>query len=428
MTKSNSVFGVDQIWETEMAKLKIRQAHEAEQAQLARYREEEEERRKQEKRGKKKKDRKGKGKARESDFPELHSQDTMPEKGVDGERALMDGFSPINRVPDLPPMLQFSPEKAPAREVAVQEQVADSDSDEDVPLSQLRQTVRTRPGSMRPPSTSTMHRADNASDSDSDVPLAQLRKAKSSKSPNIDKPTLTLSTEFAPTLDLGDIPPSATGSLGLNLPAPENSSEMTKPTQEEVGEDDDVPLLLRQAHIKSLAPAVTAVSNDDDDDVPLGVRQSMLLSTNSISGFRPPDPALYAPGYHPGYQSPYQPVQMHPHAHAASMYGYPPAQWGSPMPMQGWPPQFSQQPQQMGYPSPSYPFPPAPPMGMPMNMGHMNFPDLNAMMQAQGQGIPGPPNPEAGLPSENIDSWRKGVDPAVAPPASVGGGSGSRRS
>lgn len=425
MTKSASVFGVDQIWESEMARLKIRQAHEAEQAQIVREREEEEERRKQEKKNRKK-DRKGKGKAKEYD----HQPQNMLGNGLErvasnASGALMDDVSPINRISDLPPTLQFSPEKPPPKASfgAERGQMGDSDSDEDVPLSRIKQNAKTRPPSVRQPKPA------GSSDDDSDVPLSRLRKSKSSF-PAGDKPALTLSTDFAPTLNLGNVDESATGSLGLNLPVPQSASEMTKPTTEEIGEDDDVPLLLRQAHIKSLAPPRITASNDDDDDVPLGLRQSMLLGTQSMSGFQPPNPALYAPG--PGYGYP-----PNPHAYAASMYGYPPTHWGSPMPMQpqmtGWPPQHGYPQQQ--YP-PGYPYqhqmgggPYQPPMGggLGMNMSQMSFPDLGAMMNAQGQSMPPPPGMEGmgvgvQAQSDNIDSWRKGVDPAVAPP-SVGGGS-----
>jgi len=366
----------------------------------------------------KKKDRKGKGKMRESDY--------IAQDQLDHQRnGMMDDISPINRVPDLPPVLQFSPERRPPVEV-------ESDSDEDVPLSRIRQT-KSRPSSIHPS-------AERQIDSDdSDVPLARLRKPRSQAH---DKPTLSLSTEFAPTLDLGL--ESATGSLGLNLPVPQSASEMTKPTEEEIGEDDDVPLLLRQAHIKSLAPKKE--DNDDDDDVPLGVRQSMLLSSNSaanlnmMSGFRPPDPALYNPNYggYPQYQN--------PQAYTQSMYGYPPVPasgWGSPMPMPMWPQQpmgypYGIQPQQTGmshqYIQAQHTGMSMAPQqqtglrgGMGMNIGQMSFPDLGAMMNAQNQVVP--PGATAdmgagvGIQSGNIDSWRKGVDPVVPPAGSVGGGS-----
>jgi hypothetical protein len=425
MSKSNSVFGIDQVWESEMARLKIRQAQEAEQARLVQEREEEEERRKREKKDKKsKKDRKGKGKMTESDYQ------TQDQLAVDRDQDLTDDISPVQRVPDLPPMLQFSPEKPPARSKPEPE----SDSDEDVPLSRIR-NAKSRPSSLYP---STQQRQAESSD-DSDVPLSRLRKSKTSNPnpPAAEKPALILSTDFAPTLDLG---------------------------LEEIGEDDDVPLLLRQAHIKHLAQEK---SNDDDDDLPLGVRQSMLLNSNSntnlnggmMSGFRPPDPALYAPGQNPyGYPN----FQQHPH-YPGSMYGYPPAPapgWGSPMGMPTWP----QQP--MGYPyqipqqhtgmSNPYQIPPQhtgmsnpyqiPPQhtgmgmqpqqtglggGMGMNIGQMSFPDLGAMMNAHNQSVPpSSAHSEMGTGVQtqtgNIDSWRKGVDPVVPPTGSVGGG--SRRS
>jgi hypothetical protein len=452
MSKSNSVFGIDQVWESEMARLKIRQAQEAEQARLVQEREEEEERRKREKKDKKsKKDRKGKGKMTESDYQ------TQDQSAVDRDQGLTDDISPVQRVPDLPPMLQFSPEKPPTRPKPEPE----SDSDEDVPLSRIR-NAKSRPSSLYP---STQQRQAESSD-DSDVPLSRLRKSKTSN-PNpsaAEKPALILSTDFAPTLDLGL--DSATGSLGLNLPVPQSASEMTKPTTEEIGEDDDVPLLLRQAHIKHLAKEE---SNDDDDDVPLGVRQSMLLNSNStmnlngnmMSGFRPPDPALYAPAPNPyGYPN----FQQQPH-YPGSMYGYPPAPapgWGSPMGMPTWPQQpmgypYQIPPQHTGMSNP-YQIPPQhtgmsnpyqiPPQhsgmgiqpqqtglggGMGMNIGQMSFPDLGAMMNAHNQSVP----PSASLTemgtvtgvqtqTGNIDSWRKGVDPVVPPAGSVGGG--SRRS
>ena len=130
MSKSNSVFGIDQVWESEMARLKIRQAQEAEQARLVQEREEEEERRKRDKKDKKsKKDRKGKGKMRESDYQSIQDQ-----LAVDRDQGLADDISPVQRVADLPPVLQFSPEKPPSHPKPEPE----SDSDEDVPLARIR--------------------------------------------------------------------------------------------------------------------------------------------------------------------------------------------------------------------------------------------------------------------------------------------------
>jgi hypothetical protein len=403
-----------------MTKHKAREAREAEQAALDQHRQEEE-RLKAEAKGKKKKDRKGKGRENTPVVMERRYESEARERNEDT------GISPINRAPDLPPMLEFSPEKAPTQELpsqgpdtvvsgSGQKEVteSESESEEDVPLSQVRQTSRSRPSSLYPKSLKAPTE-EESSNEDGDVPLARLRRPNPlPTSTSTSKPTLALATDFGPGINLDQPPLSATGSLGLNVPVPQSASEMTKPTTEEVGEDDDVPLLLRQAHIKSLAPPRSA-DNDDDDDVPLGVRQSMLLAT-SPSGFMPPNPAMYAQGQGHMYGG-------HQYQHPASMYGYAP--YGHQpmphqmqMPMHGWP----QMPMPMGYP------PPPPPPNMGLGMGHMSFPDLSAMMQAQGQGFPNPDvaGAGAGLQSGNIDSWRKGVDPAVAPPPSVGGA--SRRS
>lgn len=97
---SKSVFGVDEVWEKEVAKLKI--IEEREKAALEE--EEAKERAKEAKRAKKgKKSRKGKERAVEPenyDFEPQQELDQAPD------------ISPVKRMPELPPTLQYSPEKA----------------------------------------------------------------------------------------------------------------------------------------------------------------------------------------------------------------------------------------------------------------------------------------------------------------------------
>jgi hypothetical protein len=122
MIKSKSVFGVDQIWEREMAKLRAMEEEEArakaEQAENERLRIEAAEAKM-----RKKEQRKSKGKSRimepalaspERGFPQGSYGDLAGEAGGAGS---VGAISPIRVVPDLPPTLHYSPERANTPEV-----------------------------------------------------------------------------------------------------------------------------------------------------------------------------------------------------------------------------------------------------------------------------------------------------------------------
>lgn len=404
LTKSTSVFGVDQIWEKEMAKLRIIQANEAEQ----RRQEEEKERIKQEKKeakkNKGKKSKKGKDKEAAARTAEYEPVALDEHEGVQTE----DDFSPIKKTDDLPPMLHFSPEKPPARPPPptdpVAPEVSSSDSEEDVPLSRIK-----RPTSVHSSKTvpAPVPEPESSDDEDGNIPLSRLRKPKPESAPRVSstspaKPVLALNTDFGPGQHVSD-DLQTTGSLGLSLPSAAREKALQHLTQPTVSQptggeedDDDVPLLLRQAHMKATSPA----NEDDDDDVPLGLRQSMRQSQASFN-FQPPHPASYMP-QHPPQPLPHtNSFYQHPqYAHSMmSMYGFPPPQ---PQVPHGW----GRYP---GTPVSGYPFPPMhqqPPMPMPGN--NMGMPPMNMTM---------PPLPQFAMmtsPSgqqDNIDNWRKGIAP-----------------
>lgn len=449
LTKSTSVFGVDEIWAKEMAKLKIIQAQEAAQLQIEQEAADEKEKRKQEKKAKKEKKSKGKdkGKGQGQEYAPvaLHDDPNAEFEGLASPEGYV--LSPIKKSGDLPPMVQFSPEKPPPRPVAdtvgqtddlggrrEEEQAGppraryeESDSDDDIPLSKIKRTTPAKPKA--PPPQPVVESSD---DEDADIPLSQLRKAKlppqtqSNTSPP--KPILSLNTDFTPKSSEELL---TTGSLGLTVPVSDvktmqvltqtstDRPTITRPTGGD-DEDDDVPLLLRQAHIKATNTNTGTNANDDDDDVPLGIRQSMRHSSyNSFqSHMIPPHPGAFMP------PNPYSAYIQQPQY---------PQQWQHQAP---YPPQ-SYMGMGMGYPGTpgSGYLPYQPPPGMPMAMtmpmnsnttGHLPSPPPVGMPMPGMPGMTMPPLPDFGLMDptgagpqhDNIDNWRK----AIATP-SVSGGS-----
>lgn len=434
LTKSTSVFGVDEIWEKEMAKLRIMQ--ENERAEKAR--EEEQVRLKEEAKAAKKNKGKRKKKA-ESGYEPVALRDEAEADQKEGQdqdlqrssEVVVEGFSPIRKTGDLPPMVTFSPEKAPVKsapriaeeksEVGEERDAAGlprrelseggSDSEDDIPLSRFRRsTLDRRPTSgLDKPSPSApvlVAASESSDDEDADIPLSQLRKPKPTAptaphKASPDKPVLSIETDFAPSYDQVE-QLHTTGSLGLALPATAIEKTMADLTQPSISqptggeeEDDDVPLLLRQAHIKATAPAVTG-HDDDDDDVPLGLRQTMRHSSMTFSPIQPPHPGAF----------------MSPYGHPASVYGYPPQQPSWPSPFHHHHHHQQQQQHAFGYPFAHMPAPSPMAMGMPhhmsMNMAMPPLPNFSMMS------LPMPTMDGAGhvqVQHDNIDSWRKGVAP-----------------
>jgi hypothetical protein len=428
ITKSKSVFGVDQIWEKEMAKLKLIQEQEDKEKEAARARADAEEMGGKKGKGIFKKD-KGKGRAKDpisdTGIPTLAppiTSETNP--GYDhGEREDGDGgVSPVKPISTLPPKLSFSPEKrmstmmpidanAPRRRAEGRGDLAgwsdsdddeanerrrrakakakakakvkpdrlqsDSDSEEDVPLSRLAK---------RPPQVIPMaipeipHSVTEESDEDEDIPLSKLK-----------YPAAQI-TITSPVLQLGADADLGSGSLGLEIPAsdldPKAPSAPTAPIANtpiaSMDDDDDLPLYLKKA--AAIPPAVTG-----DDDVPLAFK--------------------LAEGRQSQFQAPQYP-QMQEWSGMYPTMGYaPPASWYAGMPM----------PPTAQYPGSYHPYQGYQPVGMmPMGVQPM-FPPMPTMPQFPSMGsmdiaaMVRPPDP-----SKNIDSWRQQVAIQPTPTGATG--------
>ncbi|ORX33404.1 hypothetical protein BD324DRAFT_640007 [Kockovaella imperatae] len=295
ISKSRSVFGVDQLWEKELAKLKVRQEEEAREAAQQAAREALEGK----KRGKKDK---GKGKVTPTPIePEL----LLPSSPVRTTMELGHGLpiSPIKRLSGGPPRLSYSPAKAPPtmiphlagdeRRAAAGKndgwssdgedekqvpspEVDDDDSDEDVPLSRLA------------PKRSEL----DDDDSDEDVPLSKLATGK----PNENRPVKLTS----PTLNL-DTAEFGTSSLGLDIPG------LTPTTA--AAQDDDVPLALRR-------PATQLL--DAEDDIPLGLKRQSAFASPYGDAYLGSYPSMGMPSL------PSMPYGMpYPQYPPVNPYGYP---------------------------------------------------------------------------------------------------------
>lgn len=460
MSRSKSVFGVDEIWEKEMAKLKVIQEAEAREREKREAEEKAREEREEKRKGKKKRDKgkgtgKGKGKAVGREGAEDMGEqfdDSLPPGDGTGREIGPSGISPIVKIPVLPPTLDYQPEQVPAQPRShigieapgvrvsragigdwessdddeegtgskskrrgngkgkrngndnnehdhdnnhgnnddYETRLDSEDDEEDVPLSRLA----------RP-----LHQAEAVESEDDDeeeaIPLSRLRKPVSEVSALASNPILAVDTNTL----------SGSGSLGLTIP--ESKQDATVEQQPSGGgvEDDDVPLLLRQAHVKATA----AEKDGDGDDVPLGVRlrtgqMSQYGSTYFHQGQVPPT-SLYPvyPGQpqalYPGYGHEYNAYAGHGHGYGYGYQGYPsyptyqqmphvPAQYGMGMGMN-------------------------PPMGVDP-YGGMGMSVYAGIGMSMGQVPMSMPGPMGGPPNERaIDDWRKGV--AVAPVSSAGG-------
>ena len=331
MTKSRSVFGVDQIWEREMAKLKTMQEEDRVAAEAEAARRAAEDARK----GRKKKG-KGKEKARDQS---LHQPDHQPFEPIilarreepDTDHLHIQAqdqhhdsaptlyfLPPTGEIPSLP---SFEPSPLPdemqpkrvgsrmgledwadssddeGRPLSLMQKSrwsapahAEDDSDEDVPLSKI--VLSTSLGIV----TRGLMQAEEESsdDEDGNVPLSQLRKSPV-KSPiaggavsRLDQP-LELGSAFG------------SGSLGLDIPS-ETAKATTFPTNEN-DDDDDVPLLLRRQARQSATPAQDT-SHPIDDDLPLAYKRgaTTMPSANPPTSYMPavlPSPVVYPAMTHP---------------------------------------------------------------------------------------------------------------------------------
>lgn len=449
MPNSRSVYGVDALWEKEMAKLKIIQAEEeARRVERERKAAELAEKEKK-KKGWLGKDKKGKGKAKERDSvisPQSQSQDLSPNKQSPMELERREsgyggGISPLkNKLGDLPPTLRYSPEKATIPISSPPEDVArrpasraglDGWASEDEEDINARRRRKGKAKAAPPPAP--------ASDSEDDIPLSRMipppsqihiNQPRSNESDSEDEVPLSriaapraVSATSTPMIKLNS---DVIGSLGLSVPILPPSISPKPPTIVPTDsippiedDEDDRPLGLRPGlSIKSnlfdnVGPERTEAEKAEiEDDLPLGYKHAHAVGRQISVGSIPPSQSF----------SPYPQQQQWGMSQMGSMYGmgmmgYPNQPMG--MPMQGYGGGYGNMMGPMGH------------MGMPMGVplqgsGLPFFPQQQAQMgmmgptaQSQQQGMVGlGPPPLA--PGQNIDSWRKGV----RAPSTAGTGGG----
>lgn len=290
-----------------------------------------------------------------------------------------------NIVPQLPGL---PAPRRPASRLGAETWFAESDeeSDDDAPLSSARKGKGKL--NVAPPARPTMRAADSDSDedvplsrlkivdSDEEVPLSQLRKKES-----VGTPTTATTASGRP----GPLPniKAVGGPLKLDLPFSSTPTSPISPglsavmsgaaSGDDEKDEDDEPLFVRKARQRAAAPEKTA--EEIDDDLPLGWKHAGAGGAGGMGAraqsFVPTTASFY--GQNP-YGSPYG-VQ--------SAYGMP----GMGTPMMG--------------------------MGMPMN------PMAPPMMSQMGMGMPMgagmmptyQPGMEMPNPGSNIDKWRQNVAP-----------------
>ncbi|WVQ77682.1 hypothetical protein IAR50_007372 [Cryptococcus sp. DSM 104548] len=368
--KSQSVFGVDHIWEREMVKLRQLQEQEArvqKVQEMQRMRKEEEGKRKKEKK------RKSRGKSKLSEEwtredwenVEVSAKQEKTVEPLENKKAASAVGSDKEQDGD-----SFVAEGSVSGSPVINELVEEEDSDSDdpeanVPLSRLaNKSASLRSSSVHNASGSASITQPSAAasmvdddDSDEDVPLSRLAR----KSPS--------ATSSHPR------PPNTSSPLRLSLSS--SSPVPSKSYSEEYGaEEDDLPLAIRQAQSKGLKPPTRA--EVVEDDLPLGYKHADVvqrqMQKRNISGMSGVGMGMGMPmgsPYNFMWGMPQMPMGQMP---MGMPYGQPPMGCGMGMDM--------------------------PPMGM---MGQMSMPNPvpGAGGVAGGDGQEGP--------AANIDSWRHEV-------------------
>lgn len=263
-----SVFGVDTVWEREMAKLKEMQ----EQQRLA----DEARKAQEEKKGKGKgKGKKGKGKQEPPAFPSTSANE-----------ALSPAAPELNRMSSAPPTL---PTITPLRD-QLPPPASPGESETSLPsANRRRRSVATldaggwfagssdgeeEPGAKRDSGPRAMPVSGGRDeDSDDDVPLTNIKVHAPASDEDEDAPLSSLikaKENVLPDLKSGLAPDLAT-SLGL---APDVNPTNTAKTDDS---DDEVPLAIRRQSMMPQSPTNLkpgAEDDDDDDEKPLGLRLS----------------------------------------------------------------------------------------------------------------------------------------------------------
>ena len=291
MAQTRSVFGVDTLWEREMAKLKEIEEQEKKDQEEARRREEEEEMKK----AKKKKKKKGKGQDSLLDVkgdgstevspsptsPVASSVSPHPQNEPALSLALPDIPTVTSRkrtVPE-PPVDDDSDEEssaseaAPSRSIALRDDLADQWVSDDEKKPTTTPKVDTNTPRINVPAND---------DSDEDVPLSvTLQRATQKLASPRSQPDDDDSDEDRP-LSMMILKNSVSGSL--KLPSSPGESASKSPGGDK-DDDDDVPLGIRASRLPAGASQISGLSslslsgnnnNNDDDDRPLSMHPGQV--------------------------------------------------------------------------------------------------------------------------------------------------------
>ena len=375
ISKSRSVFGVDQIWEREMAKVKIIQERQAQNEDVLN-------------KATRKKE-KGKGKAI---FPTLVDSPQRIDLQNSVTASSLSGISPIKLTSDQPPKVQYSPirgetpimpfltkdmpRQAAPSQLGLQSWFGSGDEESDREVARPR-TLDKGKGRAEP-----SLRIEIDDDSEDDRPLLMLALVVEQKEiSEEDMPLSTLAKVATTNLPSFRSSPDRLGQHSIESGAkPELAGARDHPDEQSQNdfEDDDIPLLMRKS-ISSFK------ITQDEDDLPLGHRYTTAAQQQTITMAQ----ARYAEMYWANEMEA---------ARRASM-----TSWNPYMVM-------------------GSPFPPAPYWGAPSHMGYAGYPSQPQM------GYPTFPTQPTGLeshassggvtsggPEKAIDNWRKDV--CVAPNA-----------
>ena len=247
---SKSVFGVDQLWERELTRLKEIEAVEKVEEEERKRDEERKEAKKAKSKGKGKG--KGKGKRYTSPPPSPPVLETLPRRSI---------------VADLPPTLPAIPMATSRRTVPPILPESESDTDSEASENEAKANAARRGSKVGGwgSSDDEGRRKPNkilGSDSEDDVPL--VRK-------------LQLPSVRAPSPDSEDEKPLA-HVLERKSKVPEFSfdnilNNSDSPMVKEDAEEDDTPLAVRHPRAQSMIARSVVPNDDDDDEKPLGLKQ-----------------------------------------------------------------------------------------------------------------------------------------------------------
>jgi hypothetical protein len=237
---SKSVFGVDQLWERELAKLKEIEAAEKVEEEERKLKEE----RKVAKKGK------GKGRSKKDPLPSPPAPEAVPRPSI---------------VADLPPTLPVIPKATARRRLPPVLPESESDTDSEASENKAKANAARRGSEAGGWGSSDdedrrKQKQNFASDSEDDVPLVRKLQLPSMRAPSPDsedeKPLAHVLERKSKLTDL-----SFDNLLGNSGVAKDDA-------------EDDTPLAVRHPRAHSIIARSVLHNDDDDDEKPLGLKQA----------------------------------------------------------------------------------------------------------------------------------------------------------